>query len=86
MNLWDPYAEDAQSNRLRTLLKLGYPKHVKMLFLHGFLDVGVELGGLGGLVQIDELRGIALGPVFQRWLDPLLEPLRALRVREAPKP
>ncbi len=86
LNLWDPYAEDAQSNRLRTLLKLGYPKHVKMRFLHGFLDVGVELGGLGGLVQIDELRGIALGPVFQRWLDPLLEPLRALRVREAPKP
>ena len=86
LNLWDPYGEDAQSNRLRTFLRLGHPQRVRMRFQHGFMDVGVELGGLSGVVQIDELRGIALGPVFQRWLDPLLEPLRALRVQEAPKP
>ena len=86
LNLWDPYGEDAQSNRLRTVLKFGHPERVRMRFQHGFMDVGVELGGLSGVVQIEELRGIALGPVFERWLDPLLDPLRALRVREAPKP
>ena len=86
LNLWDPYAEDAQSNRLRTVLEFGHPQRVRLRFLHGFMDVAVELGGLSSVVQIDELRGIALGPVFQRWLDPLLEPLRNLRVREAPKP
>ncbi len=86
LNLGDPYGEDTQSNRLRMVLKLGHPQRVRMRFSHGFMDVGVELGGLTGAVQVDELRGIALGPVFQRWLDPLLEPLRALRVREVPKP
>ena len=76
LDLWDPYHEDVQANRTRTYLKLGHPERVRLRFGHGFMDVAITLGGLGSVVRIDEIRGIALGPVFQRWLDPLLQPLQ----------
>ena len=82
LDLWDPYGEDAQSNRLRSVLRLGHPEHVRMRFEHGFMDIAVALGGLGSAVQIDELRGIALGPLFQRWVDPLVAPWRSALGKE----
>lgn len=83
LDLWDPYHEDAQANRTRTYLKLGHPERVRLRFGHGFVDVAITLGGLGSVVRIDEIRGIALGPVFQRWLDPLLQPLQTNHPPEA---
>jgi len=77
LDFLDPYREDANMNRVRKYLVLGHPEHVRMRFQHGFMDFAIELGGLGSLVKIEDVRGIALGPVFQRWLDPLLKGVEA---------
>ncbi|MCO4763196.1 MAG: hypothetical protein KC502_16885 [Myxococcales bacterium] len=72
LDLWDPYRADARINKLRLLLKVGYPKRVRMVFRHGFADFFIGLGGIANLVQIDEIRGIALGPMMQKWVAPYL--------------
>ncbi|MEY3012185.1 MAG: hypothetical protein RIT45_920 [Pseudomonadota bacterium] len=72
LDLLDPYHEDLQANRARLALKLGYPEQMRLRFRHGFADVKVELGGLADLVRIDEIRGIALGPLMTRAVLPLL--------------
>lgn len=72
LDLLDPYREDVQANRARLALRLGYPKQMRLRFRHGFADVWIELGGLAELVRIDEIRGVALGPLMTRAVLPLL--------------
>jgi hypothetical protein len=73
LDVWDPYHADVSANRVRLGLKLGYPKQVRLKFLHGFASLAVELGGLAGVVRIDEIRGIPIGPALSRYLAPVLE-------------
>jgi translocation and assembly module TamB len=73
LDLWDPYHTDVAANRVRLGLKLGYPKQVRLKFLHGFASFAVELGGLAAAVRIDEIKGIPIGPALARFLAPLLE-------------
>lgn len=61
------------ANRIRFGLKLGYPKQVRLHFLHGFGSLAVELGGLAGVVRIDEIQGVPIGPAMERYLAPILE-------------
>jgi hypothetical protein len=69
---YDPHHTDAASNRVRHALALGYPDRVRLLFDRGFASLSVQLGGLGRLVKIDEVRGIPTGPLVDRYLGPLL--------------
>jgi len=73
LDLWDPYREDDRANKMRLALKAGYPKRMRVRFTHGFADFLIELGGLGSLVKIDEIRGITLGPALVRYLGPFIK-------------
>jgi hypothetical protein len=68
LNLADPHAADPAINRVRFALGLGYPEHVRLRFDQGFGRVLVKLGGTAGLVNIDEVRGIPMGPIVDRAL------------------
>jgi len=63
LELGDPHHADPATNRIRYALTLGYPKHVRMRFNHGFGRVSIDMGGLARLISIDEIRGIAMGPI-----------------------
>ena len=73
LDLWDPYHSDVAANRVRLGLKVGYPKQVRLHFSRGFASLTIELGGLASVVRIDEINGIAIGPVMGHFLAPLLE-------------
>lgn len=73
LDLWDPYRSDVAANRVRLALKVGYPKQVRLHFARGFASLAIELGGLAGVVRIDEIRGIPIGPALAHWLAPILE-------------
>jgi len=73
LDLWDPYHAEVAANRVRLALNAGYPKQVRMQFASGFAGLAIELGGLAGVVRIDELRGIPIGPALAHWLAPMLE-------------
>jgi hypothetical protein len=74
LDVWDPYHADVSANRVRLALIAGYPKQVRLSFASGFAALAVELGGLAGLVRIDELRGLPIGPALAHYLAPILEP------------
>jgi translocation and assembly module TamB len=73
LDLYDPYGADVAANRVRLALKVGYPEQVRLHFQHGFASLAVELGGLAGVVRIDEIKGVPIGPALSRWLAPVLE-------------
>jgi translocation and assembly module TamB len=73
LDVWDPYRADVAANRVRLALKVGYPKQVRVRMKHGFASLAIELGGLAKAVRIDEIRGLAIGPVLAKFLGPLLE-------------
>ncbi|QBK04617.1 hypothetical protein DW355_07335 [Hylemonella gracilis] len=68
LDLADPHAADPTINRVRFALGLGYPEHVRLRFDQGFGRLLVSLGGTAGLVSIDEVRGIPMGPIVDRAL------------------
>jgi translocation and assembly module TamB len=70
----DPYHEDPNMNRARMALAIGYPKRVRIHIDHGFLSVQIELGGAAGLVKLNEIRGIAMGPLLEKHLGPIVQP------------
>jgi translocation and assembly module TamB len=74
LDVSDPYHADVAANRVRLALAAGYPKQVRLGFASGFASLAIELGGLAGVVRIDELRGIPIGPALAHWLAPILEP------------
>jgi translocation and assembly module TamB len=75
LDLLDPFREDAGLNRLRFALAFGYPKFARMEMSQGLAALKVDLGGIGELLTIDEIRGIALGPFMTRHIEPLLNSL-----------
>ncbi|MDX2009615.1 MAG: hypothetical protein SFW67_05475 [Myxococcaceae bacterium] len=72
VDVLDPYREIGPLNRLRSALRWGYPRQVRLDFHDGLLAMDVELGGLGGLFDLGALRGLALGPFITRYLAPFL--------------
>lgn len=73
LDLWDPYRADIAANRVRLALKVGYPEQVRLHFSRGFASLSIDLGGIAGIVRIDEIRGIPIGPALAHWLAPFLE-------------
>lgn len=74
MDAWDPYHENVSANRIRKALQYGYPKYARLRVNGGFLSAKVELGGLGSLVRIDEVRGIPTGPLLGKVLGGMAPP------------
>lgn len=74
LDLIDPYRADPDINLIRHLLALGYPKSAWVRMAGGFLSASVELGGVASLAKLSELRGVALGPLMQRYVAPILDP------------
>ena len=68
LDLQDPPRTDVAANRIRGALKLGFPERVSLAFDHGFATARISFGGLAGLVRVDALRGIPLGPILDRMI------------------
>ena len=75
LDLLDPYHENVSINRVRLGLKVGYPKFLRLRMRDGFLDAKVELGGAVDFVRIDEIKGVALGPLLNRFVAPQMRAL-----------
>ncbi|MBW2703309.1 MAG: hypothetical protein JRF33_21030 [Deltaproteobacteria bacterium] len=75
LDLLDPYRENVGINRVRLGLKVGYPKFLRLRMREGFLDAKVELGGAVDFVRIDEIKGVALGPLLNRFVAPQMRAL-----------
>ena len=73
LEIQDPYHEDLTANQIRKALEYGYPKAMRLRFKHGFMDGKVELGGVASVIEISEIRGVAIGPMLQRFLGPAFE-------------
>jgi hypothetical protein len=69
---YDPHHTDTPTNRVRRALEFGYPDRVRLYFDRGFASLSIELGGLARLVKIDEIHGIPIGPLVERYLGPVL--------------
>jgi translocation and assembly module TamB len=74
LDLEDPRHVDPATNRVRYALGLGYPKHVKVSFNHGFGSLRISMGGLARFIRIDDIRGIPMGPIVDRMLGTLTPP------------
>lgn len=73
LDAFDPYREDVAMNRVRLALKLAYPKSLVLKAEGGYISAKVELGGLGSMVRIDEIRGVPVTPLLRRYLGSLVE-------------
>jgi hypothetical protein len=69
LDLDDPHRANAAMNRVRSVLTYGYPERVRITFKHGFASAGVSFGGLAGLVSVDDVRGIPVGPLMERTMS-----------------
>ncbi|MDC0707144.1 hypothetical protein POL68_01550 [Stigmatella sp. ncwal1] len=74
LDLEDPHHADPATNRVRYALGLGYPKHVRVSFNHGFGRLAITMGGPASLISIDEIRGIPMGPIIDRVINSLSLP------------
>ena len=70
LDLDDPQHVDPAVNRIRNALSFGYPDRLSLAFNHGFVTAEITLGGLAGVVKIDALRGIPLGPIIDKMVPP----------------
>ena len=73
IDVLDPYQQDVNFNRARMGLAIGYPKFMRLKMKHGLLAAKLELGGAGEAIRLDEIRGIALGPILNTYVAPVLE-------------
>ncbi len=71
LDLEDPHHTDPATNRVRYALSVGYPEHVRVSFNHGFGRLRITMGGLARFLSIDEIRGIPMGPIFDRAIHSL---------------
>jgi hypothetical protein len=71
LDLEDPLRTDAATNRIRGALAFGYPDRVRLAFDHGFASARVSFGGLAQFISVDEVRGIPIGPLFDKLVAPL---------------
>lgn len=72
LDILDPYRQDADFNKIRLALKVGYPKYVRLRMQDGFMSVSIKLGGVSRIVRLGQLRGIALEPLLQLYVVPYL--------------
>jgi len=68
LDVADPYRQDVSINQARQALAFGYPKFVRCTFDHGFMGLKIELGGAAAGVRLSEIRGLAMGPLLNKYL------------------
>ena len=68
LDLQDPQHVAPAFNRVRTALALGYPEQVKITFDRGFANVHIAFGGIAKLVKVDDLRGIPMEPLIDKYV------------------
>jgi hypothetical protein len=68
---YDPHRSDAGTNKVRRALAVGYPTHLQILFDRGFASYSISFGGLARLVKIEDVKGIPMGPLIDRYLGKL---------------
>jgi hypothetical protein len=68
LDLQDPYHATPAFNRVRRALAIGYPDRVKVTFDRGFANVHIAFGGLASLVKVDDLRGIPMEPLIDKYV------------------
>jgi hypothetical protein len=73
IDMEDPMRVDAAMNRVRSALSFGYPDKLRLVFDHGFASAKLELGGLGRFISIDEIHGIPMGGIVDKFLGPMLD-------------
>jgi translocation and assembly module TamB len=78
LDVIDPFHEDPDFNKVRLGLRVGHPKFLRLRMKDGFLDAKIELGGAANLIRLDEIRGVALGPLLNLYVAPYLTPAAAL--------
>jgi hypothetical protein len=66
LDLQDPRRADADLNRIRQALAVGYPDRVNIAFKHGFVSAGVSFGGFAQLLSVGDVHGIPVGPLMER--------------------
>ena len=74
LDLEDPHHTDPATNRVRYALSVGYPEHVRVSFNQGFGRIRITMGGLARFLSIDEIRGIPMGPIFDRAIESMSPP------------
>jgi translocation and assembly module TamB len=74
LDVIDPFHEDPDFNKVRLGLRVGHPKFLRLRMKDGFLDAKIELGGAANLIRLDEIRGVALGPLLNLYVAPYLTP------------
>lgn len=75
MTALDPTQTDPTLMRLRSLFRIAHPRRLTLRLAEGLGNLSLELGGLGQLVRIEEVRGMPLGPLWRRWLAPVVATL-----------
>lgn len=65
VNVLDPNYEDEKLNKVRSLLQVGYPTSVELVFNQGYLDMGIGLSLLG-VRQYESLRGIPVSSLISQ--------------------
>ena len=73
LDIVDPLRSDAAINRVRKVLIIGYPDHVRVSLNRGFASAKIKFGGLARLFKLEEIRGIPMGPIVERVLAPLFD-------------
>ncbi len=68
LDLQDPQHVAPAFNRVRQALALGYPERVKITFDRGFANVHIAFGGIARLVKVDDLRGIPMEPLIDKYV------------------
>ncbi len=72
LDVIDPHHEVGSLNTVRTAMAFGYPREAQLDFSDGLLSMDIALGGLAGLFEIGTVRGVSLGPFFNRYVAPSL--------------
>ena len=73
LDVEDPLHVDEAMNGVRSALKWGHPKRVRVVFDNGFANAQIELGGLAAFMHVPDLRGVPTGPLVDRLGEAVLD-------------
>lgn len=72
LDVIDPHREVGSLNTVRNAMAFGYPREAQIDFADGLLSMDIAFGGLAGLFELGTVRGVSLGPFFNRYVAPAL--------------